>query len=251
MRPRAARGASTSSVGSAAPGLDLRAGDPPGASVGRDDVDGAEIGQGGYDQLGEAFEALFHPERGVERLAHVRQQLEAPLGAYAVGDVGHEDAHAHHLALVAHRVPGEEQVVLDARIRGDVAADLDVLDRLLGIEHAPEHAEHLLGEGGNELGGAQADVVVLGQAVHLGQGLVDPHVAHLAIEEREAQRGARDDRVEQLPGAAQVVGGDARWLVRRGRSPAPRAACAAVWVERRPSARSYPGDAPVTRRPTP
>ena len=73
----------------------------------------------------------------------------------------------------------EEQVVLDARHPRAGAADLDVLDRLLGVEHAQEHAEHLLGEGGHELGRAQADVVVLREAVHLGQGLVDPDVAHL------------------------------------------------------------------------
>ena len=234
--------------------LDVRGGHGLGAAVGARHRDGAKVGEGGYQKVGEAFEALIHPERRIERLADLGRHPEAALGAHPRRDVGHEDADADHLAVVTDRIPVGEQVALDARVGRRRAGHLDLGDRLLAVDHAAEHPEHLLGQLRQQLRRAHADVRVLGQPVELRQGLVDADVAHLEVEHREAQRRAGDDGVEQLTRPTQLVGGDLCLLLRRWVAPGPRRPPSSRWRSRSHRGRPRRDEAPPprsSRRPGP
>ena len=65
-------------------GREVRGRHDLGASQPVHGLDGAEIGQAGYHEIGEAREALIHPERRVQRLANLRQERDSALRAHPV-----------------------------------------------------------------------------------------------------------------------------------------------------------------------
>ena len=107
-----------------------------------------------------------------------------------------------------------------------VARELELRQRLAGAEHVPERA---LGDGrevGQHIGDAPAQMIGHGQAVDLGQPLVERQVAQVGIQQGEAHPGLGHQGVEDLPrdvGAGGRRRGAAARRRRGGRGGRPRA----------------------------
>ena len=87
------------------------------------------------------------------------------LRPHARRDVGDEDAHADHLAVVAHRVPGRAASGAPRRDRPGAAPLTSTSSTGSSASSTRRKTpEHLLGEARHEIGGAHADVLLLGRA---------------------------------------------------------------------------------------
>ena len=131
----------------------------------------------------------------------VQHALEPHLGGLEVGDVDHHRADARDLALDAHREPAREHVphVPGPRLLGGQLAledGLAALDHVLVDRH--QHARHL----GQHLVEPAAEVHLARAAVDGAQRRVDADEAELGVDERETDRRAFTDDIEQRAGLA-------------------------------------------------
>ncbi len=160
-----------------------------------------EVGQPGHHRT---RQLLGDPGR-VEQVADpgaelVEQRQPAPgvldLGhrPVAVGHVHHGAGDAEHLArAVGHPAVRDRAVAGAGGARG---GQRDVDDGLTGGQHLALDGGDLIGGAlGEGLAGGAADVLLGGEAVHLGQRPVHGGVAQLGVEDRDAERRLLEQRV--------------------------------------------------------
>lgn len=170
----------------------------------------AVVGEGGDGQDGEVAE---HP-RQVEgpgdqrrRLAEQRQPARRlrplALDAPRLGDVGDDqaDTERHVGAGGGHRVEADLELAVRALRRAVPGARLQPDDGAAGRQHLLDERLERLGVG-DHLAQAPAQVRRHRVAVVTRQGLVDPQVAQVAVQERQAHGRLQQQRLEQREGLA-------------------------------------------------
>ena len=128
---------------------------------------------------------IARPRPDGRRLEHELERLgglaERALGAPPRGDVADDDAHAAGLAAGEVRDVAAQPVAELVGVAERSALELDVLDGLAGLEHLLQDGLDDLDEKGEQVPPTLADVLLDGQAVDLGQALVDADVAELIV----------------------------------------------------------------------
>ena len=125
--------------------------------------------------------------RSVTSLHHAADPLGAPVGGHGV--IAREE--------------GARAVVLGARLDDDLAVE----HRRAGTEHLLEQRHDQRRARAQHVRYGAAEVRLDGSPVERGERVVDPDEPQLAIDEREADRRAAKDRVEQGDGARFLVQG--------------------------------------------
>jgi hypothetical protein len=138
-------------------------------------------------------------QREQQRLVTVGLGAQLALGLAALGDLEHHaaDAGDRVVARMAHGPVGHEELPRQARLRRRDPGDLDLGERLSGLQHPPQVGADLARHPRQQVGHRRADVRLDGEAVHLGQAVVDAHVAQVVVEVGQADGRALEDHVEQ------------------------------------------------------
>jgi hypothetical protein len=150
-------------------------------------------------------------QREQERLVAVGLLPQGALRRAALGDVADDDADAGDLARGgAHRPVRGDPVPRNAGAGGRRAGDLDRVERLAAAGHLGHVGLHLRRQVGQQLGDRAADVGRGRDPVDLGQPVVDPDVAQVGVQQRDADRRALERLVEEARArvARQSPGGD-------------------------------------------
>ena len=140
-------------------------------------------------------------ERAQQRLVAHGLLAQRALGLAPLGDLEDDAADAQHLAVAAAAdgEVGDLELAPHAGRRGGRAGELDVRELAAGREHLA-HGRHDALDVGDDLGDRPPDLLGGGDAVDLGEVVVDAHDPQLVVVEREADRCACEHRVEHPVG---------------------------------------------------
>ena len=177
------------------------------------DEDAAGVADPRHDDRRDAGDGLLVADGRREQLARLGEQLDPAarglrflLSALALRDVGHDRADADALARrVRDGVVRGQPRTRDARHRRRLAGDLDSDQGLARLEDPlPERLEHGC-ERGQDVAHRPAEMLLARDPVELGERVVDPQVAEVAVPEPEADRRRRDERVERGGGLVRLA----------------------------------------------
>ena len=129
---------------------------------------------------------------------HLLRLLQLCLESASLGRLGHEHADADRRALrQGDRKAARTQLTLDATLSFGAAQQLHVDDGLPLVEHTPKQRLAFFAKLWLELTDELSNVRRGGLSIELSKRVIHAQIAKLAVEQRESDRRARDDHIEE------------------------------------------------------